>query len=361
MSRPIRVRLVCSDGGTLQTGGGRYNHHLTEAGPSHGFTVERAVPSAFRLPAGDIVVVDSLDAWRMLAAVRTPNRPPIVALVHQQPGGSDGPGLGRRVRRLADLATYRQCDLVMPTGHALADQLVARHRLDARRIRVVEPGIDHFVPADPRSPVPLRAGRHLALVAVANWWPNKGLDDIVAAVALLEPESVTLHLVGRTDVSPRYEAALRRQIAMPDLADRVVVHGPLDTPAITELLAGADAFAFSSHAESYGMAAAEAIVAGLPVVGWALPFLRRFVSHGVNGLLADPFDISALARAVAQLCADEHLRGVLAGGARRRRTQLPTWADTASQFYGALIELAPKITRDGDSSDLPADRHRRAG
>ena len=36
-------------------------------------------------------------------------------------------------------------DLVIATGHALAEQLVVHHGIDRRRVRVVEPGTDHIV------------------------------------------------------------------------------------------------------------------------------------------------------------------------------------------------------------------------
>ena len=230
---------------------------------------------------------------------------------------------------------------------------------------MVEPGTDRPAPAAPATQATVRDGRLLGLVTVANWWPNKGIAELVEAVARLAPDRATLHLVGRTDVAPSYEAALRRRLALPDLAGRVQVHGPLDPGAVADLLAGADAFAFPSHIEPYGMAAAEAVAAGLPVIGWDLPFLHRLVGHGVSGLLAEPFDVAALSRAVDRLAVDHQFRRALAVGARRRRTALPTWADATGRFYRALRELVPGRGRGAMSATVtlgpPTGPYRRTG
>jgi glycosyltransferase involved in cell wall biosynthesis len=47
---------------------------------------------------------------------------------------------------------------------------------------------------------------------------------------------------------------------------RVVLLGPQSRDRIAEELAGADAFALASHAETFGVACAEALAAGLPVL-----------------------------------------------------------------------------------------------
>src|SRR4051794_16567241 len=138
----VRVRLLTT--GTNQISGGhRYHQHLLAAAPEMGFEVSVAAPHVTgALQAADVVVIDSLYASKFAGTVRHRHRPPIVAIVHQHPGGSDGVGRARRVRRRLDVAPYRHCDLVVTPGPIVADLLTAEYGLDPRRIQVIEPGCD---------------------------------------------------------------------------------------------------------------------------------------------------------------------------------------------------------------------------
>ena len=251
------------------------------------------------------------------------------------------------VGRRLDSVVYRSCALVVAAGPALAADLVGEHGLDPARVTVIEPGCD--LPPGPTVPA-LRRGRRLGLLHVANWLPNKDILTLVEAVASLPAGDVTLHLVGRRDVAPSYAAAIDRRIARSDLAGRVVVHGPVPAARVAGLLAAADAFAFPSRVETYGTAAAEALAAGLPIVGWRTPHLCHLVDDGVEGLLAAVGDVDGLAAAVHRLASDDRERRALAAGAARRGAQLPTWRETTERFFDALARL------DTEAVEPPHDR-----
>jgi glycosyltransferase involved in cell wall biosynthesis len=331
------------------SGGDRYDAELVAAASSHGFSMRlvrwgrlRRMPG--RVPGtgtADIVVIDSLVAWRAAVAVRRRRRPLTVALVHQRPGGTDGSRLARALRERLDLTTYRACDVVVTTGQALADDLARR---GARQVHVIEPGCD-LPPSEPVAP--LRGQRRLGLIAVANWLPNKGIVDLLDAVERLPGDAVSLHLVGRTDVDPRYEAAVRSRVDRPTMRDRVVVHGVESPERVAALLAAADAFVSPSRDEAYGMAVAEALALGVPVVGWQTPHLGALVTHGADGLLVEPFDVGALARAIERLATDDELRADLTAGARRRGAELPRWSTTTEQFFALLSGIREAVPGSG--------------
>jgi glycosyltransferase involved in cell wall biosynthesis len=290
----------------------------------------------FKLPPADVVVVDSLYAWTVSAAVRRRQRPPVVAIAHQHPGGSDGPRWAAAIRARLDAATYRACDLVITPGPVLAEALAGDHGLDPDRIAVIEPGCD--LPA-PEALTPLRGQRRLGLLHVANWLPNKGVLELLDAVAAVPDDDVTLHLVGRTDVAPEYASRVSERIRRPDLADRVVVHGALDAGSVASLYAAADVFVFPSRIETYGSAAAEALAAGLPIVGWRTPHLGHLVDDAAEGVLVPTGDVEAMTAALHRLAVDDDERDRLAAGARRRGARLPTWAETTDRFFAALAGL----------------------
>ena len=78
----------------------------------------------------------------------------------------------------------------------------------------------------------------------------------------------------------RYAERVRRRVAAPDLSRRVVVRGALPFEEVARMYRSADVFALCSLVDAYGTAWAEAIAAGLPVVGWRTANLPRLAEHG---------------------------------------------------------------------------------
>jgi glycosyltransferase involved in cell wall biosynthesis len=331
----LRVCLLTRGSPAAVTGGHLYQRRMAESAGCHDATVEFAQASVWRrLPRRvDVVVVDSIAAWRLAGAVagRRPG-PPLVAMVHQPPGGVDGAALRRRVQGVLDRFVYRRCAATIVAGRTVADSLGA-DGLDPSRVIVIEPGCD-LPPAAAPEPGWLRHGRRLAAVTVANWYPNKGLLELLDAVAALP--AVTLHLAGREDVDRDYTQRVRARLAAADLAGRVVVHGALDRKGVAELYAGADVFVLASYRETYSTVLAEAVAAGLPIVAWRAPHAERVVTDGEEGLLVPAGDRDALAAALRAMATDDELRSRLAASARRRGATLPRWAESATAFFRVL-------------------------
>ena len=348
----IRVCLL-SAGTDGISGGHRYHQRLLAAAPQAGFSMLVAAPALrARLPPADVVVIDSLYAWTAAVAVRRRRRPAAVAIVHQHPGGSDAAGWRVALRRRADLATYRACDLIVTPGPIVAGLLVTEHGIDPGRVAVIEPGCD--LPAGDHRPA-LRDGRRLGLLNVANWLPNKGIMELLEAVAVLPPDDVTLHLAGRADVAPEYADRVLARLGRPDLAGRVVVHGALAAAEVASLYAAADTFVFTSRVETYGSAVAEALAFGLPIVGWRAPHLSNLVDHDVEGVLVEPGHITELTAAIHRLAVDESERRRLAARARVRGARLPTWSETTTRFFDALTRLVAEPVEPSDDSRSPVE------
>ena len=107
------------------------------------------------------------------------------------------------------------------------------------------------------------------MLCVANWTPNKGILELLDAFATLPERAATLWLVGALDVDRRYAERVRRRIAAPDLAERVVVRGSVPIEEVGRLYRSTDVFALCSFVDAYGTAWAEAIAAASPSSGGA--------------------------------------------------------------------------------------------
>jgi glycosyltransferase involved in cell wall biosynthesis len=343
----LRLSLITLGDPNRRTGGYRYHRIMASAAGDHGARVRfaslpsRPWPTA-ALPAkrtlraaaegSDAILLDSIGAaaaapW--IAGLRIP----VVAVVHQQPGGVGHDRVRTVVQRRLDAVAYRSARGIVAGAESLVDDLVDVG-VPANRVVVVPPGCD--VPLGEGPPFDLRRGRAVSVLCVANWTPPKGILELLEAFAALPEEAATLWLVGDTDADPRYTERVRRRIARPELRGRVVVYGSAPVEEVGRLYRSADVFALCSFVDAYGTAWAEALAAGLPVVGWRAGNLPRLAEHDREVLMAEPGDPAGLAAALRAITTDGALRERLAVGARRRGATLPTWRESADRFYSAI-------------------------
>lgn len=348
----LSVSLVTLGDPNTLTGGYLYHRRLAELAPRHGarlvFASFPAWPFPFPVLYGprllrvlsaqqaDVVVLDSIAAaflapW--LAAVRAP----VVAMLHQPPGGIDHGPIRRRAQAVPDRAAYRRAGLVFVASQLLADQFGAQDF--AGKLLVIPPGRD-VAPAAGGRERDLRAGTRAALLCVGNWVARKGILQALDAVARLPAGLAQLHLVGDDRPDPWYATRVRRRLARGDLAGRVECHGRLSREEVAAMYRDADVFVLPSVREPYGTVYGEAMAAGLPVVGWRAGNLPYLAGHGREGLLIEPGDVAGLASSLRMLAEDGELRTRLGAAARRRAATFPTWEQTAERFFAAVREVA---------------------
>jgi len=353
----LRLALLTLGDPNQQTGGHRYHRKMARAAPGYGAEIRFCsiqdsswplpivtAARAFRAASerSDAVVLDGLAAAFVAPWIaRSPV--PVIAVLHQGPGGV-GHGWIRSLSQGAlDRVAYRHAGGFIAASQSLVEALHGLGVADGR-IRFVPPGCD--VPSDGGPPLDLRQGRDVAVLCVANWTPNKGIVQLANAFASLPERAATLWLVGATDVDRAYARRVRRRISAPDLSRRVVVRGALPFDDVGRMYRSADVFALCSFVDAYGTAWAEAISAGLPVVGWRTANLPRLVEHGGEALMPEPGDLRGLASALQAITSDAVLRARLAAGAGRRAGTLPTWRRSEELFFGAvrdLLEASPAI------------------
>jgi len=100
-----------------------------------------------------------------------------------------------------------------------------------------------------------------------------------------------------------------------DLTNRVRLIGWLED--LAQLYCALDIFVSSSHTESFGLALAEAMAAGAPVVATETEGARELIQSGETGLLVSIGDVDKLAEAVLQLLNDRQWRVHLGTEARK--------------------------------------------
>ena len=346
----LRLALVTLGDPNQQTGGHRYHRKIARAAPGSGAEIrfcsipDRSWPLPIATAArtlraaserSDAIVLDGLAAAFVAPWIaRSPV--PVIAVLHQAPGGVGHGWIRTLAQGALDRLAYGHASGFIVAGQSLVDTLCELGVPDDR-IRFVPPGCD--VPFDGETPLDLRQGRDVAILCVANWTPNKGIFQLLNAFASLPENAATLWLVGGADADRRYTERVRRRISAPDLSRRVMVRGALPFEEVGRMYRAADVFALCSVVDAYGTAWAEAISVGLPVVGWRTANLPRLAENGREALMPEPGDLPGLASALQAITSDAGLRERLSAGARRRAGTLPAWRDSEGLFFGAVREF----------------------
>ena len=150
------------------------------------------------------------------------------------------------------------------------------------------------------------------------------------------PGAWELVIGGSLERDPATAGRLRAAVTAAGIGDRVRLPGELGEADLAAAYAAADLFVSASLYEGYGMALAEALARGLPIVAATGGAVADTVPVSA-GLLVPPGDVPALAAALRRCIDEPDLRDRLRRGAIQARAGLPTWADTAARVEDALI------------------------
>lgn len=222
-----------------------------------------------------------------------------------------------RAHRLALSNVARVIAVSEPVARALRSQEI----FDEEKIRVVENSVDLARFERGRADAERDAADRLFRVGIVGELSKvKGQEDFLRAAALVAEElgdSVEFLIVGEDNSrGGEYRARVERVVDELRLTKRVHLLGRVEDAS--SIVVKLDVLVSASRSEAFGMAMAEALVCGVPVVATATEGARTLIEDGVNGLLVPVGDVSALAAAVSSLLTDEECR--LALGARARRS-----------------------------------------
>ena len=200
-------------------------------------------------------------------------------------------------------------------------------------VAVVEPGTDS-------APLAVGSGGGaLCLVCVASIVPRKGHDTLIEALARLTEDEWRLVCVGSRQRDAAFASAVVEACEAHGIAKRVDFPGELEGDRLDAAYHHADLFVLPTRYEGYGMAVAEAIARGIPVVSSATGAIPDLVMPDA-GILVPPDAPAALAEVLGPLVAGRSDVERLRDGARRKRLALPTWDAACEQMEAALLRLA---------------------
>jgi len=162
---------------------------------------------------------------------------------------------------------------------------------------------------------PSIAGKKLILF-LSRIDQKKGIDLLLNAFAIVKRGEPNALLVISGNGESRYIDSLRAQAAELDISSDVLWTGFLDPADKASAYAAASVFVLPSRSENFGIAAAEALAAGVPCVLSDQVALSDYLQNNDSALIA-PCDSSAIANALCELLSKPEMRARLAKRGRQ--------------------------------------------
>jgi glycosyltransferase involved in cell wall biosynthesis len=352
VSEPV-LQFVVPGSLTEVTGGYRYDRQLIDGlrwlgwriivsslDAAFPFPTDAALAEAHAvfaaIPDDALVLIDGLALGGMPDVVAThAARLRLVGLIHHPLALESGlvPAVAERLRR-SEEAALRCVRHVIVTSAFTRDGL-ASYGVASARISVVEPGTDA---------APLAQGSQddsREILCVANVIRRKGHDLLIEALTDLQHCRWRLTCVGSVQRSRETAAALRRQIDAAGLGARIRMPGELDGAALEQCFQAADLFVLPTRHEGFGMAVAEAVAHGLPVLATRTGAIPDLVLPDA-GIVVPPDDAGALRDALSLLFTAPQVLARFAKGAREARARLPRWSQACADAARILTEASSR-------------------
>lgn len=298
------------------------------------------------IPKADVVHLHSLYLFHDWATARICRRAGVPYLL--RPHGTLDPYIWRRHRaRKWLLETLFQNRVLRQAAslHFTAEEemrLAAPYAQGAPGV-VVPLGIDAAEyatlppPGDLRQRFPEIGARRIVLfLGRLNF--KKGLDLLVPAFARAAAVTPDLHLViaGPDD---GVRGTVEQDVARHGLGSHVTFTGMLGPAERLAALADAFAFVLPSYSENFGLAVAEAMAAGVPVLVSDRVNIWREVEAAQAGLIAPP-EVAPFAELIAALAGDPDRAAAMGANGRSLVRTRFAWERIARELEGVYRSLA---------------------
>ena len=216
------------------------------------------------------------------------------------------------LNRIAGAILGRLSRSTIAISEDTARALHTQHHLPTPRIALIPNGIDFASTETEKRPEPV-----VDVVAIGRLHHLKGFTDLLDAIAILHRRGITatLEIAG---AGPS-EAMLRQKTSQLSLDSFIRLVGQVRNPI--EFIRRGRVFAMPSLSEGFGIAALEAMAAGVPVVATKVGGLPEIVINEKTGLLVRPGDPTQLADSIERVLRDSSLSTRLAVNARTRLEQ----------------------------------------
>jgi glycosyltransferase involved in cell wall biosynthesis len=163
----------------------------------------------------------------------------------------------------------------------------------------------------------------LLIGTIANFYPTKGLPDLLAAARVVADQHPTclFAIIGDGQQRKQLEALIQEL----EITGNVLLLGEKD-PDVSRYLQAFTIYACSSVKEGFPYALLESMAAGVPIASTNVGGIPEMITTEQTGLLVPPHRPDQLAAAILKLLNDQTLRQTLADAAKTHQRQRCTLA-----------------------------------
>lgn len=295
----------------------------------------------------DVIHIHAVFSHSSIAAARAARRARVPYIV--RPIGSLDPwGLSqRRLRKEIFFAVTGNAflrDAAAVHFSTAAEKQHAEKRFPALRSFVIPLGIDEVLLQ------PDERDRRRSLLFLGRLHPVKNLEAIIAAFASAmrsgDADGWSLIIAGAGD--PDYERALRHDAAMTGASDAISFRGWVSGTEKADLLRSASVLIAPSMQESFGIAVAEAMGCGLPVIISRDVNLSDAIEEANAGWILEGTSADRLHSSLKQVFADAEGRRKRGENAQRYARAHFRWSEVAArleEMYGSVVSRGPDDRR----------------
>ena len=272
---------------------------------------------------------------------------PVVVSIHDLSFEHLPETFNRRSRaqlRLTVRRSARKAKRVLALSEYARQDIISTYKIPPNIVSAIPIGAaPHFQPVTDEKE--LQRVRHTYgiagnyILSVGSIQPRKNLGRLAQAYARLrerlpENELPQLVIVGKR--AWLYRETLR-EIEQLRTGNCVIITGYVPECDLPALYSGATCFVYPSYFEGFGLPPLEAMKCGAPVITGDRTSLPEVV--GDAGLMVNPFDVDAIASAIASVITDSKLRSDLSSRSLNR-ARMFDWRQTAKRTLEVYREAA---------------------
>ncbi|MGD8925793.1 MAG: glycosyltransferase family 4 protein [Thioalkalispiraceae bacterium] len=237
---------------------------------------------------------------------------------------------------------YHRVDHVLTISKLVTDNCRKLLPLDSSSIQLLHIGV-----AAPRSTTPdcqlffteSFPQRQLNIACFGRIEPYKGQHILIDAVKTLvgQGRDISATIIGHV-MDPAYADKLKNELTTNQLSARVQFIGFVDNPI--EMMTCFDVIVLTTYQETFGLVLAEAMRAGVAVIGTNAGGVPDIIDDGESGLLTEPGSPASLAAAIRQLYDDPTKRQKLSAEGKVRADERFSEEGHFNKLKSILSELA---------------------
>lgn len=169
-----------------------------------------------------------------------------------------------------------------------------------------------------------------------------GIDDMIESYRIAKKRlyeelnlDSELHIYGDGSLRKKLE----EKVVDLNISSSVIFHGWITHNQIPDAIRKMDIYLLSSHQESFGVSAIEAMAAGVPLIATSTVGFTEVVKDGVTGILVPVAGVHEMSNEIVNLVSNPHLRASLVAGGRKRVEELYDWDKNVRSMIDLINDL----------------------